>query len=488
MNPNFSRYDFAEVIEVDGRKKVQYRKHGETLVNTEEYPEDYSLKKLKETASWGLPGDLEGKDIGKENEFYIDRDAREGEPGHIPTVLRNIAQEIDMIFSECYIFTDPRHSALFTMFVLNTYFKDCFEHAPRILTIGDSQSGKSRIMELVGCIGYRIKQAVSVSDAALFRSVHMFNATYLYDESQDINDQSRPFFNTIWKAGATKKGGWIERCDEHNVPMSYNCYSPMIKGVLVGYKDKNDVENRTFIVHTRGKDRAIVKKPDNDRMKKLRTALFRIKILLEKYPYALDLKKMADDSDDEFKAIENTREEIERAEREYPVLFKFKQKEGSIYNRAKDMSVVYYTLAKITGFEEDIISLCYEMKETAGEADRGSFSGRIFRKWTDIVNEPEEYETTIQTLQIMAKEERVFNISTKDIRDAYCKEATENGEKPIGTNLVTKVLEGWGFEFDKDRKTRGQKFIANSKKNRDLFNQLLTQYGEEDHQLELKLI
>jgi len=488
MKIDFSKYDFAEAIEIDGIKKIQYRKRGDSHIIMEEYSEDTNLKKLKDTSVWGLPGDLEGKDIGKNDEFFIDHDAREGESGHIPTVLKNIAQEMDMIFSEHYSFIDPRYSTLFTMFVLDTFFKNYFDYAPRILIKGDSQSGKSRVMELVRSIGYRVKQSVSVSEAALYRSVEMFNVTYLYDESQDINEDSRPFFNTIWKGGAAKGGGVVERCDEQNVPMPFNCYSPMIKSVLTGYKDKNDVENRTFIVHTRKKDGVKLKRQDENRLKELRTALFRIKIRLERYPRALDLKSLAIKSDDEFIAIETTKEEIEKAEKEYPILYKYKQKEGSLDNRAKDMSIPYYTLAKITGFEEEIISLCYEMKEIADEADRESFQGRILRIWGNIAIDPNNYETTIETLSLKYPKDRIFNISSKDIKEAYCKEAIENGEKPIGTHSVTNIIEGWGFEWDKERKTQGQRFIADNRKNRDTFNQLLVQYGDEDQQLNLRLV
>jgi len=484
LNIDFSKYDFAEVVEIDGIMKVQYRKRGESQIIIEDEPSDLVLKKLKETAAWKLPGDLDPK-LDKDHEFYIDHDARKGERGHIPTVLRNIAQEMEYIFSTCYSFADQKYAALITMFVLDTYFKNSFDHAPRITIISETMGGKTKLLMLVKYTGYRVKQSVDVSGASLFRSVEMFNITHLYDESQDMSKDSREFFNVIWKAGADKDGGGVERCDKDFVPMSYNVYSPMIKSVMPGNKDKSDIENRTFTVHTRRKmSEKKLEKLNKERLKELRTELYRIKICLEKYPYALDLKKMAEESDEELMIVETTIEEEKNAKEKYPILYEYKKKEGLLGDRPRDMSVPYYTLAKVAGFEKEIIPLCYELNEKTKQTKWDSEHGCLFRDYLDIALNPIANETTIETLNLFSLEERLFKISTKDIKNRHNKDMDEKNEKPLETSYVTSVFSGLGFTLKGI--TQGQKFIVHDEKFNEIFKGHLEDYGTEDQQSEFE--
>jgi hypothetical protein len=446
-----------------------------------EDPEDFSLKKLKETANWALPGDLDSREV--DSEFHIDHDRREGEPGHIPTVLRNIAEEIEYVFCTCYSFADSKHAALITMFILDTYFKNSFDHAPRIKIIGDSMGGKSRLLKLTKNLGYRVKQSVDISEAALFRSVEMFGATYLYDESQDMGQESKAFFNKIWKAGAERDSGGVERCDKDFVPMSFNVYSPMIKSVITGNRDKNDVDNRAFFIHTRRKDGVKLERPNEERLKALRTALHQIKIRVERHGYALDLRSMAGDSEDEFTALETTVDEVANAKRNYPNLYDYKLKEGPLFNRPLDMAIPYYTLAKITGLEKEIIPLCYELKEKAKETDMESIQGRMFRVWLNVAEDPKGAEINEDILNLIYPlKERLFKISSRDVKDRYNDTSRREGEREINTGYVTTMMSGWGFTIKSG--AQGKKFVEKDGKFEEVFCRLLEIYGDEDQVVE----
>lgn len=93
--------------------------------------------------------------------------------------------ELREFFKECLVLQDPEYDVL-CLWVMASWLVDDFDTCPYMALIAPKSSGKTQVMNAIRETAYRAFSTTSVTPAALFRSVELWNITLCIDEAQDI--------------------------------------------------------------------------------------------------------------------------------------------------------------------------------------------------------------------------------------------------------------------------------------------------------------
>lgn len=83
-------------------------------------------------------------------------------------------------------YADPKLYTLLPLWIIGTYFFPLFNAYPYIFLNGFSGSGKSKTGELVAPLAFNGKLIANISDAGLFRTIHLSRGTFILDENEKI--------------------------------------------------------------------------------------------------------------------------------------------------------------------------------------------------------------------------------------------------------------------------------------------------------------
>jgi len=119
---------------------------------------------------------------------------------------------IDLVHREVERFIDaePEEKATFTAFIILSYVQECFDALPYLYLVGDNESGKSHLLNLMGELCYRPLAGVSHTAADLYSYLEDdgLPLTILEDEFQGSEKDSEKM--KIYKSGY-KKGARVAR-------------------------------------------------------------------------------------------------------------------------------------------------------------------------------------------------------------------------------------------------------------------------------------
>jgi hypothetical protein len=119
---------------------------------------------------------------------------------------------IDLIHREIELFIDaePEEKATFTAFIILSYVQECFDALPYLYLVGDNESGKSHLLNLMAELCYRPLAGVSHTAADLYSYLEDdgLPLTIIEDEFQGSEKDSEKM--KIYKSGY-KKGTKVAR-------------------------------------------------------------------------------------------------------------------------------------------------------------------------------------------------------------------------------------------------------------------------------------
>jgi len=125
----------------------------------------------------------------------------------------------------------PFYEKLYSYYVLFTWVYDCFNVLPYIRVIGDTGTGKSRFLQVVGSLCYkRILCGGAITPAPIYRFTEIYHGTLIIDESDfkfsNEYQEIIKILNCGYMAGVP-----VLRCDTENKkfpPKGYDCFVPKI--------------------------------------------------------------------------------------------------------------------------------------------------------------------------------------------------------------------------------------------------------------------
>jgi hypothetical protein len=119
---------------------------------------------------------------------------------------------IDLVHREIELFIDaePEEKATFVAFIILSYVQECFDALPYLFLVGDNESGKSHLLNLMSELCYRPLAGVSHTAADLYSYLEDdgLPLTILEDEMQGSEKDSEKM--KIYKSGY-KKGARVAR-------------------------------------------------------------------------------------------------------------------------------------------------------------------------------------------------------------------------------------------------------------------------------------
>ncbi|HMA82866.1 MAG TPA: hypothetical protein VKP59_01420 [Candidatus Thermoplasmatota archaeon] len=93
-----------------------------------------------------------------------------------------VYDEIKKLIKNCIVFPEEIQYDLFTLWIIASYKKECFNTAPFLIFRGLISSGKTRALDLLRELGYRMVHSTGVTFPAMCRLTHFHGAGVLVDE------------------------------------------------------------------------------------------------------------------------------------------------------------------------------------------------------------------------------------------------------------------------------------------------------------------
>lgn len=230
---------FATAIPANEQEPVSFEQYKDKAVLPEEGLENAvkrlaAMKKLdyvqvrKATAKQydipaGMLDDLI-REVQQETENAKDDMFPEIEPWGESVNGSRLLNEIDRTIRR-FIVCEPETAQAASLWIVMTWLMDVVKVAPlAVITAPEKRCGKTQLLDIIGKLSYRPMFASSITPAALFRSVEMWQPTLLIDEADAFlndNEEMRGLLN----AGHTRTSSFTIRTvgDDHT-PKRFNVW------------------------------------------------------------------------------------------------------------------------------------------------------------------------------------------------------------------------------------------------------------------------
>jgi hypothetical protein len=173
-------------------------------------------------------------------------------------------------------------AALWTMFAW--VHDEVAVHSPILLvTSAESESGKTTTLNLISYLAPRAIASVDISKAALYRSIQLWQPSFLIDEFDQVladasKDESAAELRSVINSGHTRGQGVIRCITDAHRPEMFSTFAPKAIG-MVGRKMPVTTLSRCIINELRRRTRADTveefKHQDDDELRDLRRRLRR---------------------------------------------------------------------------------------------------------------------------------------------------------------------------------------------------------------------
>jgi Protein of unknown function (DUF3631) len=155
--------------------------------------------------------------------------------GRVGRVSEGIVGDIEAFLSD-YVALPPMAATVIAAWVLAAWLSAIWDRFPHLaITSPEKRCGKTRLLEILQLIVPGGRMVVSMSAAAIFRSIRPDNPmTLLYDEAQSLSRDGKEDVRDIFCAGITKSST-ISRCireDKEWVPKDFGIYCPKILAAI----------------------------------------------------------------------------------------------------------------------------------------------------------------------------------------------------------------------------------------------------------------
>ena len=368
--------------------------------------------------------------------------------------ILEIVRRLAVLYDKSMYYKDQRDVSVRINFILNSYFKEEFDYAPRIMLRGTTESGKSRDQKILAGLCYRGSELVKSTLAAMFRLLHMYQITPICDEVQRLKGQAKDDIEDIILIGF-EKGKKITRTDKETYkPRSYNVYAPMLISVKAGGYTAEDIDNRAFVSNMIQNPINVKVDPilDKEEIANIRNMLYSLYLLYKAHPEAFRFKELIAESIKHLTEVDPDNPEQGHICDYLRDTFT----PEALTGRARDNAITYYTLSRFTATEEETLSLLTDSQKRSRERNKDTLEAGIFSGYMKCCLEIYEMHSWACYEEILSK------VPTKDIAEKYniCQEEGGNQRgmmDKISTNKITRTLKDMGFDIRSG--TAGKSFV-----------------------------
>jgi len=347
----------------------------------------------------------------------------------------NVSERILHFLDRHMYFVGKYDAEICTNFILNSYFKDVFDYAPRLILSGTTDSGKSRVLDILEGMCYRGSKMDDATPASTFRFIDGLALTPILDEIQDYSKDCKAGMIQIFKSGI-RKNGTVTRTEKHPgdllYPEKFSVYGPMaVVNKSGGYLPEDALNRSITIVMIKNRTKNLPIRLDCGEMKAIRTELYTLRALWLIRPEYVKLEELYD----------RTIRELERGVMGRPKL----------ESRCQDIASTYYTLSKLAGTEDAILNVLCGIQTKSADNDRDSTDGLVFRALIECLR---ARGTGLDNCR--NRYTAITEITTIDVanmaNDLQFQEGNSDGPySKIKTCSVTDRLKAMGFAIDRGR-------------------------------------
>ncbi|AGI47363.1 hypothetical protein TALC_00354 [Thermoplasmatales archaeon BRNA1] len=457
--PNgFRPVEFGNLLQdIEGENEKQFRKAVTEYI-------------LNNRNRWPFPGPSRPFTVLDELEGD-EPDPFDLEVGDYRRRFRNLGCRIMRYVTEHFYLVGEYDAEAIMAFVVATYFKEVFDHMPRLIIRGASNSGKSKLLEFLGNVCYRGFLDADITGPSLFRLIENTGITPLLDEVQDYNRDQRRDIKMIFKNGQ-KKNGHVTRSiktDEDYKIVTYSVYAPMaIVNQSGGIIDDTENNRSVTIRMINSGRRRIPMRPDFDELRCIRTELYTLRAIWRTYPRYLDMDRAF-------------RETIGKLEAEEGIWSDVTGTAVTVSTRARDMAGTLLTIAGWTGTFGPILEILRDQETATRSSETDSEDGMTFRALLHCIMQIDHQNDIKMHRKIYVGAE---SVSTRQIAEEYNTILIEDGEsssiyQKVPTRAVTNRLIDLGFKID-DRKMAGNLSRLSRIGFEDIFASNLERFGTEE--------
>lgn len=168
--------------------------------------------------------------------------------GELSVKPHELLGRIESYIRRYVVFKDSDCFSFFALWIMGTYVFRAFRYYPYIHLIGEKQSGKTLLMDVLAPIAFNGELSTNATEAVLFRDVQNNQLTLFLDEVERFRSQDRERYGAVMDVLKTgfSKSGLVKRCggkDKDKIH-SFGTYSPK---VLAGINEIDDVlQDRTI--------------------------------------------------------------------------------------------------------------------------------------------------------------------------------------------------------------------------------------------------
>jgi len=153
-------------------------------------------------------------------------------------------------FIHRYLEIDAIYERLASYYVLFTWVYDAFANLPYLRALGDTGSGKSRLLSTIGGICYKpCFVAGAITPAPIYRVIEAYRGTLIIDEADFKDSEMYSEIVKILNVGFQKDCAVIrmEQNGQSYTPRAYHVFGPKILATRDRFRD-DALENRMYTV------------------------------------------------------------------------------------------------------------------------------------------------------------------------------------------------------------------------------------------------
>lgn len=233
-----------------GVMKVEPTVVGDDFLAEIVYTPNQPIKYLRYDYATGTTELAEGIDIGSVR--YRPTQTRLAEKGALllPTGVEEYGETADLIndiraFIDRYLYLESepfRHICAY--YVLLSWIYDCFDVVPYLRAQGEYGTGKTRLLLVIGALGYRTVFAGGATTAApIFRIIERFHGTLVIDEA-DFSERSElwsdivKILNIGYQRGIPVLRAERKATNDQYDAESFDCYGPKMLSTRKRFPDQ----------------------------------------------------------------------------------------------------------------------------------------------------------------------------------------------------------------------------------------------------------
>lgn len=155
--------------------------------------------------------------------------------------IKLLIRRIENFIKRYYFSDDENVYKVLALWIYGTYCYELFGQYPYLFLNGPKGSGKTILDMCIDLLAFNPKMTVSITNAALFRSISIEGGTLILDEMESLTSRAKTADSDLAAVlkGGYMRAGYAMRCDKDNgnLPQMFGVFGPKVISNIFGLED-----------------------------------------------------------------------------------------------------------------------------------------------------------------------------------------------------------------------------------------------------------